>query len=65
MGETLDRHPTSAFSSSEVDVSIELDARIENGSAGAGAGAGATTAADVLANKEVRIEDGGDCSPGL
>lgn len=63
MGETLDRHPTSAFSSSEVDVSIELDARIENGSAGAGAGA--TTAADVLANKEVRIEDGGDCSPGL
>ncbi|XP_008447326.2 sterol 3-beta-glucosyltransferase UGT80A2 isoform X3 [Cucumis melo] len=65
MGETLDRHPTSAFSSSEVDVSIELDARIENGSAGAGAGAGATTAADVLANKEVRIEDGGDCSPGI
>ncbi|KAL4030322.1 hypothetical protein IC575_008558 [Cucumis melo] len=63
MGETLDRHPTSAFSSSEVDVSIELDARIENGSAGAGAGA--TTAADVLANKEVRIEDGGDCSPGI
>lgn len=64
MGETLDRNPTSTFSSSEVSVSIELDARIENGSGDAGAGA-TTTAADVMANKEVRIEDGGDCSPGL
>ncbi|CAK9323609.1 unnamed protein product [Citrullus colocynthis] len=53
MGETLDRHQ----SSSEVDVSIQLDARKENGSG--------TTATDAMASREVGIEDGGDCSPGI
>lgn len=57
MGETLDRHQSSSLSSSEVDVSIQLDARKENGSG--------TTATDAMASREVGIEDGGDCSPGL
>ncbi|XP_023553938.1 sterol 3-beta-glucosyltransferase UGT80A2-like isoform X1 [Cucurbita pepo subsp. pepo] len=63
MRETLERHPSSSLSSSEVDVSIERDARRENGS-----GSGS----DAMVSREAGIEDdvtpksnSGDGSPGI
>ncbi|KAG7011314.1 Sterol 3-beta-glucosyltransferase UGT80A2, partial [Cucurbita argyrosperma subsp. argyrosperma] len=62
MRETLERHPSSSLSSSEVDVSIERDVRRENGS-----GSGS----DAMVSREAGIEDdvtpksnSGDGSPG-
>ncbi|KAG6571572.1 Sterol 3-beta-glucosyltransferase UGT80A2, partial [Cucurbita argyrosperma subsp. sororia] len=63
MRETLERHPSSSLSSSEVDVSIERDVRRENGS---GSGSNA------VVSREAGIEDdvtpksnSGDGSPGI
>lgn len=63
MRETLERHPSSSLSSSEVDVSIERDARRENGSG---------SCSDAMVSREAGIEDdvtpksnSGDGSPGL
>ncbi|XP_022967211.1 sterol 3-beta-glucosyltransferase UGT80A2 isoform X1 [Cucurbita maxima] len=63
MRETLERHPSSSLSASEVDVSIERDARRENGS-----GSGS----DAMVSREAGIEDdvtpksnSGDGSPGI
>ncbi|XP_022963847.1 sterol 3-beta-glucosyltransferase UGT80A2 isoform X1 [Cucurbita moschata] len=61
MRETLERHPSSSLSSSEVDVSIERDVRRENGSG-----------SDAMVSREAGIEDdvtpksnSGDGSPGI
>ncbi|KAG6606327.1 sterol 3-beta-glucosyltransferase UGT80A2-like isoform X1 [Cucurbita moschata] len=49
MAGTLERHPSPSLSSSEVDVSIENDARRENGS---------DSGSNGMVSREVRIEDG-------
>ena len=63
MAGTLERHPSPSLSSSEVDVSMENDARRENGS---------DSGSNGMVSREVRIEDGvaaktsgEDDSPGL